>query len=390
MRPTKNRFKKFVRPRIVSKWFLFIATLMFLLGMPGSFLFSAGYEMRMGDETSAKFGFKMQNWLQSAQDASPDGAHPAANISVKTMRFYIAGRTNSPAQFSANVDWQKGAWDGSAVAKDAATVRDAQVMFDFAPEYKLMTGLFRTPFSRVALQDSFAYVLPHSPDIGGAGYVGDTTDFRNLGWAFTGELSSRKFKYYAGIFDANLNPIGAVADDAASFYSARISLTPAGVEKGYANSGAYLGGGDVFSMGAGYLSGKYKTGVLSPVYTAWTIDAFAERRLYGGTVTGEAAYFNYDRDIPVGKTSGWYILAAYLLPGSNIQPALRYEKSDREGAVVGGEDYRKMSGGVNWYLQGHDSKLQFEYALKDYDTEGTAPRVNRDYADITVAFQIQF
>jgi len=51
-----------------------------------SFL-SAGYEMKIGNETSAKFGFKMQSWFQIAEDASPDGENYGTDFSIKTLRL---------------------------------------------------------------------------------------------------------------------------------------------------------------------------------------------------------------------------------------------------------------------------------------------------------------
>jgi len=253
-----------------------------------------------------------------------------------------------------------------------------------------MLGIYRTPFSRIALQDSFGYIFPHSPDIAGGTYIGDTGDFRNFGLTFWGELPGQKIKYSAGLFDGDSNPIGTTTDNDTPFYSARISISPWDFEKGYTNLGSYLGKNKILTVGAGYLSGKYKTGVLSPVYTAWTIDVFTEHSLYHGTITGEAAYFNYDRDIANGNTAGWYGFVGYLLSDINIQPAVRFEKSNRDGTVTDGEDFQKWSSVINWYLKGHDSKIQIECARKYYDTEGILPRTNMDYSDITAAFQIQF
>ena len=354
-----------------------------------SFL-SAGYEMKIGNETSAKFGFKMQSWFQIAEDASPDGENYGTAFSIKTLRFYTNGQISPLTKFGANVDWSKGVWDGATAVSNTAILRDANILFDFMPESKLMLGIYRTPFSRIALQDSFGYIFPHSPDIAGGTYIGDTGDFRNFGLTFWGELPGQKIKYSAGLFDGDSNPIGTTTDNDTPFYSARISISPWDFEKGYTNLGSYLGKNKILTVGAGYLSGKYKTGVLSPVYTAWTIDVFTEHSLYHGTITGEAAYFNYDRDIANGNTAGWYGFVGYLLSDINIQPAVRFEKSNRDGTVTDGEDFQKWSSVINWYLKGHDSKIQIECARKYYDTEGILPRTNMDYSDITAAFQIQF
>ncbi|OGS18266.1 MAG: hypothetical protein A3J83_09210 [Elusimicrobia bacterium RIFOXYA2_FULL_40_6] len=383
----KNGSRLIRRLSYIGHRSLIMITLILSLNIPRAL---AGYDMKENEEKFAKFGFKLQDWFQVTGNAAPDGTSPSTNVSIKALRFYINGQINPLAKFSANVDWQRGVWDGAATPNSTAVVRDAQILFDFNSEAKTIIGLFRTPFSRVALQDSFAYVLPHSPDIAGAAYIGDTADYRNLGLTYTGEVSKGKIKYYAGTFDGYLNPIGATTDNASAFYSGRISFNLSGAEKGYVNQGTYLGKNNMVSLGTGYLAGNYKTGTLSPLYTAWTIDAFIEQDMDSGVFTGEAAYFNYNRGINDGHTSGWYLLAGYLLPSLNIQPALRYEKSDRDSSIMGGEDYHKTSAGINWYLKGHDSKLQLEYAIKDYDTEGLLARINKDFADLTIAFQVQF
>jgi len=369
--------------RVVLLSFLNLACLPFVL--------SAGFEMKINEETSAQFGFKAQDWVQFAEDAAPDGKGDGLDFSIKTLRFYISGQVHRLAKFGANVDWQRGIWDGGTAVNSTAVLRDANILFDFTAASKIMLGLYRTPFSRVALQDSFGYLLPHSPDTAGAGYIGDTLDYRNLGLAFTGDIPSRKLRYSAGAFEGDLNPAGATAGDDSPFYSARISFYPFEFEKGYVNQGTYLGKyNNLLSLGAGYLSGKYMTGALSPSYNAWTADIFIERKIYNGTLTGEAAFFNYDRDVADGGTSAWYALCGYLFPEINLQPVLRYEKSDRAGLVTGGEDFQKWAFGFNWYLKGHDSKIQVEYARKDYETEGISPRADKDYGDLTAAFQIQF
>lgn len=76
--------------------------------------------------------------------------------------------------------------------------------------------------------------------------------------------------------------------------SARLYLA----EPGYYGTGTYLGSKDIFAIGVA--GRQQKDGVLTVAgvgdYRAWTIDFLLEKRLGGGAVSLEAAYYNLDED----------------------------------------------------------------------------------------------
>lgn len=182
----------------MKKLLILTLSLFFLSGITS--LSWAGYELKISDQTKATFGVKAQIWAQSLEDAAPSGENPKYDFAVRTFRIYTSGQIIPIIKFGANADFSKGSWDGAGT-RDTATVRDAFITLDLAPEAKVMAGLYRTPFSRTALQDSFGYILPHAPDIAGASYVGGTRDFRNAGLTFWGDAIGGKLKYGAGILD---------------------------------------------------------------------------------------------------------------------------------------------------------------------------------------------
>jgi len=311
-------------------------------------------------------------------------------------------------------------WDGKAATVTTTNLTDVNMTLDFAPEVKVMAGLYRTPFRRMDLTDSYAgYLFPHPPEIAGGGYSGALGNFRNAGITLWGDAMGGKIKYGAGVFDGDLVPSQAgsapTGDDL--FYSLRVAFSALEPQKGYVYANQWINAAKkpVLTVGAGYLAAKYRTttttttsdvaslttGVVTkgtstttttaePTYSAWTADLYSEIPLGGGALGIEGAYMEYDRDIVNGKTKGWYTCIAYLIPGVNIQPAFRYEESDRDGTVTGGEDFTKWTAGLNYYVKGHDAKIQLEYASKDYENEGTSVRTNKDYADLTLALQFQF
>lgn len=358
-----------------------------LLGLAGSSW--AGVELKIDDDTKATIGFKTQIWVQRAEDAAPSQSDPSTDISIRAFRLYTNGQVTPRVKFSSNIDWSKGDWDGSVGRAGTATVRDASITFDLAPEAQVLAGLYRTPFSRTGLQDSYQFLLPHSPEVAKASYLGDTGDFRNAGLTLWGVLGGT-VTYAVGAFDGNLNPIGATTSEDDLFYSGRVAFSPLDAEKGYTNAGTYLGKKQVLTVGAGYLLGKYSIETDAPTYSAWTVDAFTEFSIAGGALTAEGAWFNYDRGVDNGKTDGHYVTVAYLFPGRRLQPVVRYESSDRQGSITGGEDFTKWTAGVNWFIKGNDAKISLEYAGKNYEHEGSKPRVDKDFGDATLALQLQF
>ncbi len=414
----------------MKKFLVIVLGMLFVFGL--STMSWAGVELKISDTTKATVGFKGLIWAQSAQDAitTDKGTNDKIDFAVRQFRFYTSGQVTPLVKFGANLDWSAGAWDGT-LKTPSATVTDASMTLAFAPEVNIMAGLYRTPFSRIALQDGYQGIFVHgNAGVARGSYVGVLGNYRNAGLTLWGDAMGGKIKYGAGIFDGDLVPgtaVGYPTDDS-PFYSVRLAFSPLTPEKGYANAGTYLGKqkGTVLTIGGGYLAAKYRTATPSsasityattakttgttttyetkatttaagstttaePTYTAYTVDAFAEIPLGGGALTVEGAYFNYDwGNVADPVTKGYYGQIAYLIGGVNIQPAFRYESSDKDGTVTGGDDFSAYAVGLNYYMKGHDAKINLEYAKKDFENEGTTKRTNQDYADITLQLQFQF
>jgi hypothetical protein len=404
------------------KKFLVIVLGMFLiLGL--TTLSWAGAELKISDQTKATFGFKGQIWAQSLEDAltTDKGTDNKIDFSVRQLRLYGSGQIVPLIKFGFNLDWAAGAWDAKAATTTTTSVTDANMTLDFAPEVKVLVGLYRTPFRRMDLTDSYgAYLFPHSPGIAGGAYAGALGNFRNAGITLWGDAMGGKIKYGAGVFDGDLAPGGGYApSDDSPFYSVRLAVSPLTPQKGYVYSGQYINKAKkpVLTVGAGYLAAKYRTGssasttytttetatgvhtttsttkaagattTAEPTYSAWTADLYTEIPLGGGALAAEAAYMVYDRDIADGETNGYYAQVAYLFGGLNLQPGFRYEKSERTGKST--EDFTSWTAGLNYYIKGHDAKIQLEYMNKEFEVAGTTTRTS-EYSDITLALQFQF
>jgi len=174
----------------------------------------------------------------------------------------------------------------------------------------------------------------------------------------------------------------------------RLSLSLLEPETAWFNKGTYLGKKKVLSLGLGFQSQDDLTlgGVEGEDNQVWTADVFFDHPVGEGAVTFEAAYIDIDNctetqpqmytDLAAGDDAeNWYINAGYLFPGTlgigQVQPYIRYETVD----VDEKNETDFWSGGVNYYMKGHNCKLTADYMHVDPDND------EKDERDI---FTLQF
>ena len=289
---------------------LLVVLALSLFGVSAAF---AAVDLKIDEDTYAKFGMKAQIWVQYLEDAAPNGTDNAVDISAKQARLYFAGQINNLVKFGANYDFAKGNSDTKTTGiygeeGERTGINDAFITLDFAKEAKVMTGIYRMAVSRVALQDSYTYLLPHSPAVAAGSTLSSMNNYRDAGVTLWGDLADGMFRYNVGLWDGSYAPAGVNLDLSNRFLgatatasskdtmgkSARLVMNFMDPEKGYTNSCCYLGKGKVANIGVGYLTQDYDDAAAAKhTYTVTTVDAY-----YGvGDLTTEAAYFMYDKDI---------------------------------------------------------------------------------------------
>jgi len=383
---------------------LFVLTLAALVAHGLVFEAKAGVKLEISKETFADFGVKGLLWTQLSEDAAPDGESYSLDFPLRQARIYMSGQITSLekfiVKFGTNFDFGVGKWDGGIKTHDGL-VRDFFVNPDFMHEFKVQVGLYRISFSRQALTDTYQFIQVHGPFTAG-GNQATTGDYRHLGLTAWGNMAGGLVQYRLGVYDGDLRTSQMIENDLKDSPQlvARLSVSLLkDKEKGYVYPQTYFGKKKVATLGFGYTFKKYdsapKEKIAETTYNAFTVDGFAEYPIASGALTGEAAYFNYDRgDVENPKTKALYIMAGYLLPWKigPGQPGLaaRYEYSNRDGTITGGDDYKALALGLNYYIQGHNAKGMLEYQKKDYDAEGNKPRTDKDYSDLTLQLQVQF
>src|SRR3990172_7526864 len=343
-----------------------------LFGVSAAF----AYDVKVDEDTYAKVGAKVQILIKDTDNTG--GTSNETDLTLPNARIYFAGQVTNMVKFGLNFDFAAIGTAATGTAANASgRATDAQITLDFAKEFKVMTGIYRVAFSRIALQDSYQYILIDGPVVdravapvagtGGGGTALGT--YRNAGVTAWGDLLDGKLRYNVGVWDDNYS----VYASNHMMKTARVVYNFLDPEKGYTCAGCYLGKANVANVGVGYLTQDYD---LDKTYTAMTIDGFYE----SDGLTLEAAYFSADEDS--GATTGvkptsWYVEGAYLI--GDLQPAARYESYDDDG---GTGDYTVATAGINYLFDGANAKVGVQYAKKDWDAAGT-PSEN------TYALQLQ-
>ena len=253
-----------------------------------------------------------------------------------------------------------------------AQVENAWINFPITPEFAIRAGLYDMVFSRNALTSDSKLLLMDRSLIKDALTVLGLAD-NTVGVLAHGRPMAGHLTYGFGIFD-NLGfetaggggTLTRKADGAMT--TGRLAydfLDPAPLG-GYGDYlGTYIGSGQRLSLGANaaYLS-KVQIGDGEYNLYAWGADLFFNK----GPATIGAEYARYNEDTkndasPSIKGEGWYAQAGYLVT-KTIELAAQYQEFD----PLATSDIDKLkwtSVGFNYYLRGHNFKIQADYTFKN-------------------------
>lgn len=317
------------------------------------------------DKLELNTGLKLQFWGQVLRYKSDDYS---IFSSIKTARFYL-NTDYEGYVIKSNFDFVKGSQDGSY--RDAVTLRDFYVERD-----GLNLGLFRIPFSRYTLKDSFQYLFLHPPYAANPQNI--FGDFRAVGFAYSKLF--RNLKPSFGIFNGASSGLGRDSKNS-PLATGRIEFQFAEPLESYVLPASYMSKKNVANIGFSFLVKGFNTGAGDKNLTAFNLDFFLENRSSFLLDTGISIY-----DID-GKTNSFFIESGYLFKNSHI--AGRFEYNDREGKIIGGDDRREYAVVYNrYYKQGIKSGI--EIIFTDFENEGSQYGIDKDGLSITVQLQIVF
>ena len=353
---------------------------------------NAGATISFGEDKSITVGFGFITSYLSAEDAAANGDDRSNDFALNSARLYLSGSMNKYIKGMLNTE-RSGGGNGNW------EVIDANVQLQMTPEIAIWAGRFLPPSDRANMAG------PYYSSAGGGGYWANIssrygwnggTIGRSEGVAFVGSFLEDKLAVSFGAFEGDqifrfsgVNALSEAAGDEDNLmYAGRVQVAFWDSEPGYYGTGNYFGAKDILTVG---LSGKQKAdGAVSATavgdYTNYSVDFLMEKTGVGpGTVSLEAAYYDYDTDgvFLAEEGDAYYVGAGYLFDTpvgwGKFMPFVRYQEFDAENDIK----TERMDIGVNYVIAPYNAVISAEYQ----DTEITGA----DSTDaILVSMQFQF
>lgn len=393
-----------------------IARRLLLIGLAAGFLLALGAQAaHAGPVIKYKDGWLRINYeaqlFGQIRDtgSGPDGTDDTGDIYFRRNRLILHGRVNQTYGFYYAIEHQGDRRIGDLEVLDEPinrfTVLDAFMTADFGTSLNIRAGLTKDPLVREHNEGCF---FPLSLDRSLFVYTSIPRVSRDYGVLFWGNFVENRLQYKLSAMEGLDSPD---SPETSLRYTARLHYSLFEPESLPLYFGTYLGKKKVLTVGGGYqvepeaAYGNVAAQSMPKDYQAWTYDIFLEYPTPTGTVTASAAYLETDFDDAYkggdpdpasiginGQKNGWYAKAGYLFPGKlgpgNVQLFGRYElwKFARLQDVFD-QEITWISGGVNYFIDGHDLRVTLEYSRNDYDKEAAPVE---DFSTITAMLQFLF
>lgn len=374
--------------------------------LTASSLHAAG-TIEFGDNQSVSIGAGARAGYNMVEDGAANGTDDSSSFSLQSARIYISGSANETVKFTFNTECQGcvfGEDSGQAGAGGNIDVLDAILQFELSPEFNVWIGRMLTPADRIEMNGPYyglswnQFTVPLLPSdqngMNGAGLLG--RDDGVTVWGATG-----KFQYAVGLFDGVDSVAGSPNQEDSLLFATRIAYNFLNMESnpGYYTSSTYYGGlGEIFTLGLSFQNQSDATGTAAEPadFSAVILDVLYENPLESGgviTLEGELKSFDAQMTPAAAASCGAYCLfdgssyfatAAYLFPAADgkmrLQPYLRYNSNEPDGGVD--SDLTEL--GLNFIINGHNTRLNVNYTSGDANLSGFAG------ADVdTLSFGVQ-
>ena len=355
------------------------------------------------EERWVKVGAGIRAGFISVEDAAPSGKDRSNDWNISSVRLYVNGQLNKKFGFTFNTECESCVFGQDANdpvgAKGDIDVLDAIIRFELSKGFNIWVGRMLTPADRIEMNgpfyqlnwNQFTVPLLPSDQLGQAGLLG--RDDGITVWGAGGKL-----QYAVGLFDG-VDGGPNQADN--MLFAGRVAYNFLNMESnpGYYTSSTYFGtAGDIFTVGLSYQSQADGTGTAASPgdFSAVIADVLFEEALAGGAAfTVEAEYKVFDSELTAAALANpscfclfdgdaYFITVAYLFgqpvgPGQ-FQPYIRRTKNEPDS----GPDSDLSEVGLNYVIDGHNLKLNFNYTDGDANLTGTpGPDVN------AVSFNVQ-
>ena len=276
-------------------------------------------------------------------------------------------------------------------SRSTTQLYDSYLTFKQIPWANLRVGQFRTHFGR---QEFFSSALLQFVDRGfvAEAFVPNVIDRRDQGVTLFSDQDKYPINYAFGVFNGvgiNMNRLGLSTPGNANelMYVGRITADLMG-KPGYPEGDLAYSLTPQLAVGAsyGYNAGLQTntTGAGSNTQITTAIASLGNGRLlnqgivdigttgvdfvfkYNGfSLQGEGFVRNvdtHDQSKQIGNATGYYVQAGYFILPGTLEVVGRWSAMDPDTRAA--QDLMTSGvGGVNWYLNGHEHKLQFDYGV---------------------------
>lgn len=363
---------------------------------------NAGATINFGEDKSISVGFGFITSYLSAEDGAANGDDRSNDFSLNSARLYVSGSLNKYIKGMLNTERSgggQGNWE----------VIDANVQLQLTPEIAIWAGRFLSPSDRANMAG------PYYSSGGGGGYWANISSRygwnggvigRDEGVAVVSSFMEDKLAVSFGVFEGDnifrFSGVGAQSESSAAatalgaddnlMYAGRVQVAFWDAEPGYYGTGNYFGAKDILTVG---IAGRQKSdGAISTTavgdYSSYSIDFLMEKTGVGpGTVSLEAAYYDYDTDKVFLAEEGdaYYVSAGYLfnqqVGWGKFMPFLRYQEFDSDANIK----TERTDIGVNYVIAPYNAIISAEYQDTDISGSGAANTGSTNAVLLSMQFQ---
>lgn len=315
-----------------------------------------------GKESTLSLGGLLQVQTEAGDRGDSRWANDNDRVYLRRARLNAIGKFLEELDFKVEMDLAGTLANTSGLR---AQLTDGYVNWNRRPDANIRIGQFKTPFGYEQLYaDPRLFTMERS-------LVNDRlTVSRQLGVQVNGDLFEKRLSYAVGAFNGN-GVNNNFNDDDRFLMAGRLS----GVL--WQGRPKILGGQSAsWSLGGNAYSSE-DTNIPEPPELGFDSNIFSGKRLGTGIDTqlqagrfdfwAEALRTKWEPISPMPRrpsasfeSEGWYAQGSYYVIKDRLQVVLKAETFDPH-TEADGDETDSGTAGVNWYLKGHDLKLQADY-----------------------------
>lgn len=320
----------------------------------------SGLQIKLGEETSIKFGLLLQGRAEWQENATNTGYQQ--DLYLRRARLLFGGQITKQLYFFVDTESSNlGKYTGtSKTISTGFQLLDAVVEWRLHKAFNLWSGLIYVPTSREALKSSSSEFML---DTGTYAFTATTaltgTGGRDTGFLARGYFAKDRLEYRVGVFQGlresgGRNAFRSVSRLQYNFFDTEVYNLPA-----YASSN--LGNKKILAIGAAC--------DFQRDYKGYTGDVQVDFPVGFGAVQGYLGYHNLDGGKTLAALPAQEILQAEVgayFKKSKIGVWGRYEQRTFDDSK---RDETRFQTGLNYYIKGNNLNLKGMYQRFDIDTE---------------------